>query len=66
LVRRGSGLLPWHGVGAVDNAGRARVTLAAQVEGRPDVRAVVLPGEDTPFCYAPVDARADLAALLPA
>ena len=66
LVRRGSGLLPWHGVGAVDNAGRARVTLAAQVEGRPDMRAVVLTGEDTPFCYAPVDARTDLAALLPA
>lgn len=65
LVRRGSGLLPWHGAGAVDGAGRARVVLAAQVEGRPDMRAVHLPGEDSPFCYAPAGGR-DLSALLPA
>ncbi len=66
LVRRGNGLLPWHGVGAVDGAGRPRVALAVEVESRPDMRAVVLPGEDTPFCHAPVTGRADLAALLPA
>jgi hypothetical protein len=66
LVRRGCGLLPWHGVGAVDGAGRARVALAAQVEGRPDLRAVILPGEDTPFCHAPAAGRKNLSALLPA
>jgi hypothetical protein len=66
LVRRGSGLLPWHGVGVVDDAGRARVALAEQVGCRPDLRAVTLPGEDTPFCYAPVNGRTSLAALLPA
>jgi pyoverdine/dityrosine biosynthesis protein len=66
LIRRGSGLLPWHGVGAVDDAGWVRVALAEQVADRPDMRAVVLPGEDTPFCYAPLNGRTDPAALLPA
>lgn len=66
LVRRGSGLLPWHGVGVVDDAGWVRVALAEQVAGRPDMGAVVLPGEDTPFCYAPRNRPTDPAALLPA
>jgi hypothetical protein len=66
LIRRGSGLLPWHGVGVVNDAGWVRVALAEQVVARPDLRAVVLPGEDTPFCYAPLNGRTDPAALLPA
>jgi len=66
LIRRGSGVLPWHGVGAVDDAGWVRVAFAEQVAGRPDMRAVALPGEDTPFCYAALNGRTDPAALLPA
>jgi hypothetical protein len=59
-------VLPWHGVGAVDDAGWVRVAFAEQVAGRPDMRAVALPGEDTPFCYAALNGRTDPAALLPA
>jgi hypothetical protein len=65
LVRRGSSLLPWHGVGAVDEGGRARVMLAEQIADCPDLKGVVVPGEDTPFCYAPSNGRLDLGAVLP-
>jgi hypothetical protein len=66
LVRRGSSLLPWHGVGVVDEAARVRVALADEVSGRSEVRGVFLSGEDTPFCYAPSNRQTNLAAVLPA
>jgi len=52
-VRRGSALLPWHGVGALDRNGAARVALAKDVAGNPDLTPVRLPGEATPFAYVP-------------
>jgi Pyoverdine/dityrosine biosynthesis protein len=51
MVRRGRGLLPWHGVGVIDGAGKWEVALAREVVGNPKYRAVFLDGEDTPFCY---------------
>lgn len=65
LVRRGSSLLPWHGVGAVDESGRARVMLAEQLADCPELKGVIAPGEDTPFCYAPSNGRLDIGAVLP-
>jgi len=66
LVHRGSSLLPWHGVGAIDGSGRARVMLAEQVAAHPDMQGVNLPGEDTPFYYALSNRRLDLGAVRPA
>ena len=66
LVRRGNSLLPWHGVGVVDGNGHTRVMHADQVAGRPDLHGIVMPGEDTPFCYAPSHGRLDLGGVLPA
>ena len=66
LVHRGSSLLPWHGVGAIDGSGRARVMLAEQVAAHPDMEGVNLPGEDTPFYYALSNGRLDLGAVRPA
>lgn len=51
LVRRGRGLLPWHGVGCLDNCGRAEVVLAAEIFNRPNYRAEFIAGEETPFVY---------------
>jgi hypothetical protein len=65
LVRRGCSLLPWHSVAVVDGAGGVRLALADDV-ARQDLRGVLLPGEDAPFCYAPANGGPDLAALLPA
>jgi hypothetical protein len=50
----------------LDQDGRPQVAPADQVVGRADMRAVMRPGEDTPFCYRPTDLSADLTALIPA
>lgn len=58
LVRRGNALLPWHGVGVLDRGG-ARVALAKDVAGDPDLLPFTLPGETTPFGYAAANLRPD-------
>jgi hypothetical protein len=51
IVRRGRSLLPWHGVGVVNEAGRIEVRYAAEVEASGKHRPVFLEGETTPFFY---------------
>ncbi len=51
LVGRGRSLLPWHGVGVIDRAGKWGVALARDVLSNPSYRPFFLDGEDTPFCY---------------
>jgi len=51
LVSRGRSLLPWHGVGVIDRAGKWGVALAREVLWNPSYRPSFLDGEDTPFCY---------------
>lgn len=51
LVRRGRSLLPWHGVGVLDEHGRVEVRYAAEVEAGDDYRPVFLEGETSPFFY---------------
>jgi hypothetical protein len=51
MVRRGQSLLPWHGVGCLDERGRAQVVGAAQVDGRSDYYPVFVEGESTPFVH---------------
>jgi hypothetical protein len=51
LVSRGRSLLPWHGVGVIDRAGKWGVALAREVLWNPSYRPFFLDGEDTPFCY---------------
>jgi hypothetical protein len=51
MVSRGRSLLPWHGVGVIDRAGKWGVALAREVLWDPTYRPVFLDGEDTPFCY---------------
>jgi hypothetical protein len=51
LIRRGQGLLPWHGVGAIDTDANPRVMLARDVAKQPELRPMFLPGETTPFCF---------------
>jgi hypothetical protein len=51
MVSRGRSLLPWHGVGVVDRAGKWRVAQARDVLWDQSYRAVFLDGEDTPFFY---------------
>jgi hypothetical protein len=51
LVRRGRALLPWHGVGVLDQGGRIEVRYAAEVEDGGEHRPVFLQGESTPFFY---------------
>ena len=50
-VRRGQSLLPWHGVGCLDERGRARVLHAIQVRERGNYHPVFVQGETTPFVY---------------
>jgi len=59
LVRRGNGLLPWHGVGTLDGEGRAGVAIAERVMSRPDMSPLTLPAETTPFCYIAAGSAAD-------
>jgi hypothetical protein len=51
MVSRGRSLLPWHGVGVIDRAGKWSVALAREVLWNPSYRPFFLDGEDTPFCY---------------
>lgn len=51
LVRRGRALLPWHGVGVVNETGRIEVRYAREVEARAEYRPVFRTGETTPFFY---------------
>jgi hypothetical protein len=50
-VRRGQSLLPWHGVGCLDERGQARVLHAIQVCDGGDYHPVFVEGETTPFVY---------------
>lgn len=49
MIDRGRSLLPWHGVGVVDHAGKWKVVQAHQLSA--SYRPVFLDGEDTPFFY---------------
>jgi hypothetical protein len=51
MVRRGRSLLPWHGVGVIDHAGRWGVELARDVLWNPSYKPFFRDGEDTPFAY---------------
>ncbi|MGB6437943.1 MAG: L-tyrosine/L-tryptophan isonitrile synthase family protein [Methyloceanibacter sp.] len=51
LLRRGQSLLPWHGVGCLDERGRAQIVHSVQVLDRSDHRPVFIAGEETPFVY---------------
>jgi hypothetical protein len=51
LIRRGHGLLPWHGAGMIDRCGTARVMLVSEIARRPNFSPLFLEGEDTPFCF---------------
>jgi pyoverdine/dityrosine biosynthesis protein Dit1 len=51
MVRRGQSLLPWHGVGCLDERGRAQVIHAIQVLDSGDYHPLFIQGETTPFVY---------------
>jgi hypothetical protein len=57
LVRRGRGVLPWHGVGALEANGRLGVGYVIDIEGSGRYQPVFLEGESTPFLYADADLR---------
>jgi Pyoverdine/dityrosine biosynthesis protein len=58
-VRRGQSLLPWHGVGCLDERGQARVLHAVRVRERGDYHPVFVEGETTPFVYRKFNELAD-------
>jgi hypothetical protein len=60
MVRRGQSLLPWHGVGCLDDRGRAHVVHAADISDRPNYRSAFIAGEKTPFMYRKLTASAPL------
>jgi pyoverdine/dityrosine biosynthesis protein Dit1 len=51
LVRRGQSLLPWHGVGSLDDRGYAQVAHAMNVADQANYCPVTIAGEETPFVY---------------
>lgn len=51
MLRRGQSLLPWHGVGYLNNRGRAQIVHAVQLLDRSDCCPVFIAGEETPFVY---------------
>jgi pyoverdine/dityrosine biosynthesis protein Dit1 len=51
MVRRGQSLLPWHGVGCLDDRGVARVVRADHIQDRPNYYPAFVDGEETPFIY---------------
>jgi Pyoverdine/dityrosine biosynthesis protein len=51
MVRRGQSLLPWHGLGCLDDRGRAQVRRAADIFNRPNYRPISVAGEKTPFLH---------------
>jgi pyoverdine/dityrosine biosynthesis protein Dit1 len=60
MVRRGQSLLPWHGVGCLDDRGRAQVVHAAEISDRPNYRPTFIAGEKTPFAYRELAASAPI------
>jgi hypothetical protein len=51
MVRRGQSLLPWHGVGCLNDRGRAHVVHAAHIFDRPNYHPAFIADEKTPFIY---------------
>lgn len=51
MVRRGQSLLPWHGVGGLDERGRPRVVRAVDTSNRAEWVRMTISGETTPFAY---------------
>jgi pyoverdine/dityrosine biosynthesis protein Dit1 len=51
MVRRGQSLLPWHGVGCLDERGQVQVVSAIKVLDRGHYEPVFVYGENTPFAY---------------
>jgi hypothetical protein len=51
LVRRGRGLLPWHGIGVVDRQDQVSVRPAEHVIGLQGCRPVYVESEESPFLY---------------
>jgi hypothetical protein len=51
MLRRGQSLLPWHGIGCLDERGRAQILRAVEVLNGSDYRPVFIAGEDAPFVY---------------
>jgi hypothetical protein len=51
LVRRGQSLLPWHGIGCIDDRGRPMVSYAIEVSDRKDYRPLFVDRENAPFVY---------------
>ena len=49
--RRGRSLLPWHGVGCLDERGRPQIMHAVEVINSSDYRPLFIAGEDAPFVY---------------
>jgi Pyoverdine/dityrosine biosynthesis protein len=59
MVRRGQSLLPWHGIGCLDESGRARVLHAIQVREQGNYHPLFVQGETTPFVYREGNEPAD-------
>jgi hypothetical protein len=57
---RGQSLLPWHGVGCLDDRGRAQVVHAADVFDRQNYSPTCIAGEKTPFVYRKLAASVPL------
>jgi hypothetical protein len=51
MVRRGQSLLPWHGVGCLDDRGLARIAYAMNILERPNYCPISIVGEEAPFVY---------------
>jgi hypothetical protein len=51
LVRRGRGILPWHGVGVLRTNGHVSVEYASEIEASNTFRPIFFEAETTPFCY---------------
>lgn len=51
MVRRGQSLLPWHGVGCLDDRGRPQVVHAVNILGQSNYRSILIAGEEAPFVY---------------
>jgi hypothetical protein len=54
LVIRGNSLLPWHGVGVIQQSGKWGVALARDVLSNASYQPVFLGTEDVPFFYRQV------------
>ena len=51
LVQRGRSLLPWHGVGIIDERGEPSVVPAVQVIGNSSFQEIFVGEQNTPFLY---------------